>query len=116
MVVSVVGVANEGDDLVGGATVEDDAAAIGHCPGWKLLQAGGSHLLVWSDLFFVFGLTIRFNAPLNIALPMASRNPAAIVGTIEYNDSRWAKYLNRIFWNHIRMVTAIASSALLMWA
>jgi uncharacterized membrane protein len=70
------------------------------------------YLLIGSLLYLVgtFGVTIAFNVPLNNALAMVDPNSAD-------GATLWAKYLaNWTFWNHVRMVAAIAASALLMWA
>jgi uncharacterized membrane protein len=82
---------------------------IGALSNW---QPNASYLLIGSLLYLVgtFGVTIAFNVPLNNALAIV--DPNSTDGT-----TLWAKYLtNWTFWNHVRMVAAIAASALLMWA
>jgi uncharacterized membrane protein len=55
-------------------------------------------------------VTIAFNVPLNNVLSIVDPNSAD-------GATLWAKYLTHwTFWNHVRMVAAIAASALLMWA
>jgi uncharacterized membrane protein len=68
----------------------------------------------WLGAYFIWwglsGVTIAFNVPLNNALAIVDPNSAD-------GAALWAKYLtNWTFWNHVRMVAAIAASALLMWA
>ncbi len=77
---------------------------------WR--QPNAIYLLIGSLLYLVgtFGVTIGFNVPLNNALAIV--DPSSADGA-----TLWTKYLtNWTFWNHIRMVAAIAASALLLWA
>jgi uncharacterized membrane protein len=83
---------------------------IGTLLNWH--QPNAVYLLIGSLLYLVgtFGVTIAFNVPLNNALAIVDLNSAD-------GATLWAKYLtNWTFWNHVRMVAAIAASALLMWA
>lgn len=75
-------------------------------------QPNAIYLLIGSLLYLVgtFGVTMVCNVPLNDALAIVDPNSPD-------GATLWAKYLTDwTFWNHVRMVAAIAASALLMWA
>jgi uncharacterized membrane protein len=78
----------------------------------KLSQPDAVYLLGGSLLYLIgtVGVTIVFNVPLNNALAIA--DPISTQG-----ENLWAKYLtNWTFWNHVRTVTALISTALFMLA
>jgi uncharacterized membrane protein len=78
----------------------------------KWHQPNAVYLLMGSLLYLVgtFGVTMVCNVPLNDALAIVDPNSPDGV-------TLWAKYLTDwTFWNHVRMVAAIAASALFMWA
>jgi uncharacterized membrane protein len=78
----------------------------------KWQQPSAAYLIVGSLLYLIgtFGITIAFNVPLNDVLAIA--NPNSTEGA-----NLWAKYLtNWTFWNHIRMIAALAAAALLTLA
>ncbi|OKH53760.1 hypothetical protein NIES2101_09920 [Calothrix sp. HK-06] len=78
----------------------------------KWHQPGAIYLLIGSLLYLVgtFGTTIVFNVPLNDAL--ASVEPESQIGA-----SLWASYLTKwTFWNHVRTVAALMTTALLIIA
>ena len=69
-------------------------------PGWTYLIAGAAVYLIGS-LF----ITMFFNVPLNNALA------AAQVGTAE-GEAVWQNYLrNWTYWNHVRTIASLISSA-----
>lgn len=70
-------------------------------PGWSFLFAGAALYLIGS--IFV---TMFFNVPMNNALE------AAQAGTAE-GDAVWQNYLrNWTYWNHVRTIASLASTAL----
>jgi uncharacterized membrane protein len=78
----------------------------------KLSQPDAVYLLGGSLLYLIgtVGVTIAFNVPLNNALAIA--DPTSTQG-----ENLWAKYLTDwTFWNHVRTVTALISTALFMLA
>ncbi|MGQ0542534.1 MAG: anthrone oxygenase family protein [Blastocatellia bacterium] len=75
-------------------------------------DAGSAYLLVGAVLYFAgtFLVTLFVNVPLNNALAVS--DPASSVG-----QDMWANYLaNWTFWNHVRTVAALASTASLIAA
>ncbi|MGD9561757.1 MAG: DUF1772 domain-containing protein [Pyrinomonadaceae bacterium] len=69
-------------------------------PGWKYLIAGSVLYIVGSIL-----VTIVFNVPMNNTL--AAADPASPAG-----QEAWRNYLaNWTFWNHVRTIASLASSA-----
>ncbi len=69
-------------------------------------QASAVYWLAGSLIYLVgtVGVTMAFNVPLNDALAIANPDSAATL---------WAQYLNHwTAWNHVRMVAALAATAL----
>jgi uncharacterized membrane protein len=98
-----------------GTTVASGALAI---IGLLRRSEPGATMMLVSGLIYIAGMflcTVFFNVPLNNAL--AAVDPDTVDQAGGAAGSVWARYLKEwTMWNHVRVISSAASSALYIWA